>query len=124
MTSATSAKQRPSYQHQQCSRLTHPRQKSVNSIETAATPLCSVRIGPTRTQCLIDTGADCSVIRYDIYKKIPRGCIVRSLETKSPSCVSATGNPLEIVAETRIKLQLGRVPLEHDFKVAKNLRKT
>ena len=45
-------------------------------------------------------------------------------ETKRPSCISATGNPLEIVAEAKIKFQLGRVPLEHEFKVAKNLRKT
>ena len=124
MTSATNERKRPSKQHQQRSSLTYSRVKSVNNIGSAATPLCSVRIGPTRTQSLIDTGADCSVIRYDIYKKIPKGCIVKTFKISTPPCVSATGNPLEIVAEARIKFQLGRVPLEHTFKVAKNLRKT
>ena len=85
--------------------------------------MCTVRFGDTRVSSLIDTGADKSVIRYDVYRKIPKKFIVRTFKSADPPCVSATGDPLEVVVEAEIRFMIGRAALAHAFKAVKNLRK-
>ena len=95
----------------------------VNVLQSRATPLCTVRFGGTRVSSLIDTGADRSVIRYDVYRKIPKKFIVRTFKSADPPCVTATGDPLEVVVEAEIRFMIGRAALTHTFKAVKNLRK-
>ena len=95
----------------------------VNTLETRATPLCTVRFGGTRVSSLIDTGADRSVIRYDVYRKIPKKLIMNTFKSTDPPCVTATGDPLEVVVEAEIRFMIGRAALRHTFKAVKNLRK-
>ena len=95
----------------------------LNISHAPATPMCTVHIGSVRTKAVIDTGADCSVIRHDIYKRIPHKYILSTSELKNSPCVSATGNSLDINCKASFRFRVGPVLLEHTFMVAKNLKK-
>ena len=88
-----------------------------------ATPVAAIHLGPLRTYSVIDTGADCSVMRLDLFKKLPPEIILTSVKPNQPPCISATGSPLEVVREARIRLRIGPVLVTHRFRVANNLKK-
>ena len=112
MTSAMKVKKRPPEKHQHKSAAPPWRENEVNVMESRATPMCTVRFGPTRVSCLVDTGADRSVIRYDMYRRIPQKMIMHTFKSNDPPCVTATGDPLEIVVEAEIRFMVGRAALQ------------
>ena len=88
-----------------------------------ATPLCTVRFGHILQPTVVDTGADLSVIRSDLYKKLPRRQIISVEKPDYPDCVSATGDPLKVFCTARIKLNIGASEFEHRFTIVDHLRK-
>ena len=91
--------------------------------QVPATPLCTVRFGHIQQPTVVDTGADLSVIRSDLYKKLPRRQIVSVEKPDYPDCVSATGDPLKVFCTARIKFNIGASEFEHKFTIVDHLRK-
>jgi hypothetical protein len=72
--------------------------------DTRVTPRCTISIEGVFSQCLMDSGAEISLISKALYKKISRKCF--TLPTSNISIKTAAGGNMEILGSVICKLEL------------------
>ena len=82
-----------------------------------------MRIDFRRIQTVVDSGADCSVMKYELFHQLPSHVIVAESDPLPQSCVAANGTPLETVCQAVVEIEVGGYKSAHRFQVVKNLRK-
>jgi predicted aspartyl protease len=80
----------------------------------------SIDIGKQRFRCLVDTGAEVSVIHERVFRQI-KGLV---LKRSNMSILSATGSSLKVAGTTVINFKLGKKEFKHEFVVVSNLNRT
>ena len=89
------------------------------------TPMCNINIpnSPIRISAVVDTGADISVMRRDLFLALPSSVIISRQEPGYKPCVSATGDQLDILCIAEILIIVGGLKSPQRFLVVRNLRK-
>ena len=92
-------------------------------MKTPDSPQCHVNFGRKRIITLIDTGAEISVMKDTVLKKIPSNYIEEITEPHYKRCVGPDGSPLIPTKTARITLDFGDTVVTHPFLVVNNVRK-
>ena len=89
------------------------------------TLICSIYIGHTKTRIpgVIDTGADCCVIRNDVFQKLPSQAILSRSKPGLMPYLGATGDSLFTLCIATIMINLEGHISPQEFLVVKNLQK-
>ena len=86
-------------------------------------PQCHLTFGKERVTALIDTGAEVSVVRDALLKRIPRQMVKKITPPHFPRMDGPEGSPLYPTKTAHIECDLGGITVSHPFLVVHNLRK-
>ena len=83
---------------------------------------CNVSFGKFAVSALIDTGAEISLIRQDVFNKIPREYV---LDHAQPTCslLGVTGHQLQVSEKALVKMRSGQRVVEQEVHVVENIAK-
>ena len=84
--------------------------------------MCMVQLGERVISCLVDSGADVSVIRENLLEILPDSIVLkRDLQAGPSKCSSASGHNLGPRGQADLSFSIEGNPLKHTFCVAKNI---
>ena len=101
-----------------------PRAPHLGTLGTLDSPHCKVRFGQMEIISLIDTGAEISVLRKDVYTQIPSQLVKKQEASTVEYCLGPDGSALYPFCTATVRLKLNGYVFTHTFIVLETLKKS
>ena len=101
-----------------------PRAPHLGTLGTLDSPHCKVRFGQMEIISLIDTGAEISVLRKDVYTQLPSQLVKKQEASTVEYCLGPDGSALYPFCTATVRLKLNGYVFTHTFIVLETLKKS